>query len=857
LTSSRVVGVPIEHIDAELLAAPFASRNAFAKSLVSLDPRLKGATVPLWREAERDLLVRFPGMSVDDLLARRDHIWFDQPQRLPTPVSLDEVVRNAALLVVTADAGVVCLVRRHERGEIEQRRMWRWISFSLPPDLLLASIGAPSERLTHLSHSLRNRLAGDGLAETHLHLKAALSFSDLWTSLMSVLADIKTKSTMLESPGADWNEGRDLAPVLLQCALARQLIGAFLARRRASGESFMQYVELIAWPGLVDTLGTLQAAVVWRAIVDLSHGKPSTLRDFVTQRHAYALLIGHGQSPRTAAAVDPMAYWFPAQTDAPPDYRLARTAFAYLSEEGRGDALFARIFWQTVRGRVAFYRHIVQRPMVPGLQWFIRAYGRLSEPRRMITLSAFVNNARKMSGAGLRSLEVRLTPDDRFCGLRKKVLQIDQASRGAPEEIGVVFHFSRERGDASVKGRPEAWGRGGHDDPSARDCNPSGYRFAGYYRSQRQGAIALANLLLAYPRSLEIVRGIDLCTDELGVPLWVVRPLLAYAARAGKRASALLARHGSPVQPLGTTVHAGEDFVHLLGGIRRVAEAVEVLDLGEGARLGHAVALGIDVQGWTARTGFLRVPRGERLLDLLWAWRVAPRLPDPCRTWLPVVEQHLARIAAEVFGRSVPPATLTDWWAALHDNGCLRRVGFPDGPARLGDAVGDHSERGEALRLMHAWLTNSQVFQNSQQLETIDVREEAGMTQTLQDHVRRIVGDRSIVVEVNPSSNLLIGHLVDLTAHPLWRLAPPAGSDSGAPPVRVTIGSDDPITFATTLPDEYQLVADTLSAAGVTGPQVDLWLSAAQRCGLMGRFTVARSDVPIQQPTCFGPPEPL
>jgi len=75
--------------------------------------------------------------------------------------------------------------------------------------------------------------------------------------------------------------------------------------------------------------------------------------------------------------------------------------------------------------------------------------------------------------------------------------------------------------------------------------------------------------------------------------------------------------------------------------------------------------------------------------------------------------------------------------------------------------------------------------------------------------------------------------------------------------VRVTIGSDDPITFATTLPDEYQLVADTLSAAGVTGPQVDLWLSAAQRCGLMGRFTVARSDVPIQQPTCFGPPEPL
>ena len=71
------------------------------------------------------------------------------------------------------------------------------------------------------------------------------------------------------------------------------------------------------------------------------------------QRHAYALLIGHGRSPRDTAPVDPMAYWFSAQTDASPDYRLACAAFAYLREDGLEDELFARIFWQTVRGRVA------------------------------------------------------------------------------------------------------------------------------------------------------------------------------------------------------------------------------------------------------------------------------------------------------------------------------------------------------------------------------------------------------------------------------------------------------------------------------------------------------------------------
>lgn len=42
--------------------------------------------------------------------------------------------------------------------------------------------------------------------------------------------------------------------------------------------------------------------------------------------------------------------------------------------------------------------------------------------------------------------------------------------------------------------------------------------------------------------------------------------------------------------------HANEDYVHLLGGIRRVGEAVELLRLGEGSRIGHAVALGVDVE---------------------------------------------------------------------------------------------------------------------------------------------------------------------------------------------------------------------------------------------------------------------
>ena len=109
--------------------------------------------------------------------------------------------------------------------------------------------------------------------------------------------------------------------------------------------------------------------------------------------------------------------------------------------------------------------------------------------------------------------------------------ELDRAFRRCGvREAGVVYHFSKTRGRDAEQGRPQAWGRNSHDDPGSK-ANPSGYRFAGYYVSQRCQAMALADLLLTFPRMLERVRGIDICTDELGVPLWVMLPLLRHVAR--------------------------------------------------------------------------------------------------------------------------------------------------------------------------------------------------------------------------------------------------------------------------------------------------------------------------------------
>src|SRR5207245_2361474 len=99
------------------------------------------------------------------------------------------------------------------------------------------------------------------------------------------------------------------------------------------------------------------------------------------------------------------------------------------------------------------------------------------------------------------------------------------------------------------------------------------------------------------------------------------------------------------------------------------------------------------------------------------------------------------------------------------------------------------------------------------------------------------IGMRGLTVEVNPSSNLLVANLADLTTHPLWRLRPPRG-EGDAPPVAICIGSDDPVTFATNLREEFALLYDALLAAGLSDDEAERWLTDVRQRGMDARFTL-------------------
>ena len=206
MNTSRLAGIPIDHVVAEVAAFPLCAEAALEGGLFEFNPKMVGSTEVLWHAAERHVLSNFPSFSVEEAVTVRDSIWFDlnHGDDQNKPVSLGKFLQNLAHLYLEprGDDAVPSLPRDRDdlaplrRGprEVVARIRWRWLSFALPPDLLLAALGRHSQRQTgasdpdgtgnltatpasveFLSPTLDRTLRDQGFAETHCHIGESVS----------------------------------------------------------------------------------------------------------------------------------------------------------------------------------------------------------------------------------------------------------------------------------------------------------------------------------------------------------------------------------------------------------------------------------------------------------------------------------------------------------------------------------------------------------------------------------------------------------------------------------------------------------------------------------------------------------
>lgn len=846
--------VAYSYLCAAAEAFPFVSEQAYRSCTLWLrrTPQIlfDPATKRLADEFETWLRPRAGGLSLDIIHKLCDHAWFDG---CPRERSLADVLTALARRTLEPCGGAVTLCRD---GDLPSRiAHFRWLSLLLPPDLLIAALGPEpaADRVSLASPQLTQVLREAPVAETHLHVGAALSFGLLWTGLMRSLAHEPPPPSALPrdpEPPPFGSTDRFVA-MLTAAAIGRTLLAAFLARRERVG----QPATLRAFFG--DELPRLGARMGWPS------GGPAAERqlrlasgllvrgDLSFSLPALSALYRHlvGPPPRApggplarALQADPLARWLPpAPGRALPETRFAARALAYLRGPGADDRWFARVFWQYERTRSCLYGYLVEKPGTAGLDWFTRHYDRISPFRSALKdKAAQVEGALALESSDLRlgALEVRWSPESGWAKVRKSLRDVAAyaAARAArvhsnETELAVVLHFLKQREykhGAALRL---------HADPRQI---AHGVRFGAWGYARQREAMAIASALEHSPELLLVLRGLDVAAAELAVPTWALIPALTRVQTASRRAAAKLARRfpAWKATPLHMTCHAGEDYRRLGEGLRRVHELIEFAGLSAGDRIGHGVCLGHKVERWALTAGELHQPAEERLDDLLW------ELDRYARGDFGVDAGRCAHARAEArrLGQAIyeegDVEALIDARRARHDPRVLARLGFP-----FRRSV-EPSTGTERLVVQH--LSNPSVFQRGQRSWPVRITEgEIAFLKAAQRWLRREIGRLEITVESNPSSNLLIGDLLSIEQHPSFQMQPlPGQALPDGCTVLLSINADDPLTFATSLADEFAYVYGALLRCGVSAADALGWLAQRRDHGFRSRFALLASARP-------------
>lgn len=345
----------------------------------------------------------------------------------------------------------------------------------------------------------------------------------------------------------------------------------------------------------------------------------------------------------------------------------------------------------------------------------------------------------------------------------------------------------------------------------------------------------LLSVLARWPRLQTWIRGIDAAANELHASPDVFAPVFRVCRRAG------LTRH---------TYHAGEDFRHLLSGIATMWEALTLLDLRDGDRIGHGTAMGIRPSLWLDRMpSTIILPRGEWMLGVLAAWQL---LRDGSETQVCAfrLQRELEAVAEEIFGRSLPARDVERAMVLRGLSRCdlMRQQSGEEnsGHASLNEFWREEAElvwstsqsQPQSVELLWRWLSDEDVQARTDELIAKEAQFlDAPTYLRLQQALMQQVADRGVLIETLPSSNVRISQYNNIDEHHSLRwMRVPGYVEEGDPEIMVSLGSDDPGIFAGDLETEFYLLYGALRRAGLGDSEALCRLSVLNERGRTYRF---------------------
>lgn len=571
------------------------------------------------------------------------------------------------------------------------------------------------------------------------------------------------------------------------------------------------------------------------------------------------------------------------------------------------DTVFMRLFLQYIRLKNEFYHEYHERHVLQGLNYFQEYYGKSKHTARIffsakqLMLEIFRSQAKQKH---LRKLEIRIVPEvegndmmqfsykacrDRivqelyeqlenfFSTYRRFILEstlgVKDTKRLLKKEelnqlteydrkylyenvkkstgvnipnVGIVFSFLKDKFLENASNY-YCWKR-----VLVYEHNKYTYSLVRRYFLQNI-ALAIEEIRQTIPKIDEYIVGIDAASDENAEEPWMFASAykMIRTHNSTKPISVFTKENKvefNRIQNIGFTFHVGEDFRHILSGLRHVDEVLEEFGYKPGDRLGHALVLGIDIKEWIRNNEVVAIPLLEYMEDWLWVWGLLVESEIGNAISRDAVEDKIIELAKEIYfsEESISVRILYDAYKAkfrcdhaeIAEKSRCYHMDEKYSFCRWNEAKEDKEEWTKNRIL----LTNyCPVFTKKNKVELVTVKmADLKLFQSLQEYLVRKVEEKGVYIETNPTSNLTIGDFEQMSKHPIFSL----NQNSRELPnhTMITINSDDPLVFNTNVENEFAYIYYAAEAEGMSKEEILEWIDRIRVHGLNSSFVQVEKE---------------
>ncbi len=695
-----------------------------------------------------------------------------------------------------------------------------------------------------------------GVAENHLHKGVSVSFFEVWDAFMTPLDSkvINEFESLNISLGDQNRKDNEVLLYILSAAVARVWMALELRRDENKEETESERGQ--EWIKIVKKfLNGRDLADFYRrnwGNVEEKRAKYEILNYFQQLWEEILPLLSEQREGRT---IFQDIFYVPEEIYTSDENIFLFYAMRYLQQSN--EKLISQCMLQYLRVKHYVFGCMVQKKTVRGLDYFQKEfyskdskmnkfYGKVSDRtwnKENKTAYWELAMRKQFQNSDLRKIEFRTSIDLResefrsdvkaFLQAYRNVLKTDYCRKEAEDykvyrsfpRVGLVFHFIKQK-DKLV---PDKCFLDGLDDKERM-------QFGVLAEEYQQQLAYMHKLRKELPGLDRYLVGIDAASLENSTPVWVFSRIYEKA----RDSSIEQIDYGDfESQSLRFTFHAGEDFRHMLSGLRRMDEAATFLKFHAGDRIGHGTVLGIVPKQWKRWNPFVVLPRIEALENYIWAhYLLSKDLVNINSTIMAYIERQVYKLAKDIYGgaQGLSIEILTEGYLKMFETAAVdfdrckeaKDVGFcRQVQERKCDEIIWNGEKIALARHCKKFLTE---MEHPIHYEVTE--QDIQITEMLQKILRHKLSKKGIVVEINPSSNVAIGEVDKIMDNQIYHLNQPGGEDN----VMVCINSDDPTVFHTNVSNELAYIYYGMLYQSVSRETVLEWVDKIRECGIRASF---------------------